>query len=91
MQNAEAVTAGQVRKITGATRSRLRYWETNGIVHPTLVAHASRTWRLYPAEQVDRIRTLKRLLDDGYTLRGAVNKMDKSAVTVSDPIPAMGG
>ena len=77
------MTAGQVRKATGISRSQLRNWEAHRFISPTLVAHASRTWRLYPAEQIERISALKQMIDDGYSLRGAVRRLSGNAVAVA--------
>ena len=87
MQNEDTMTAGQVRRHTGASRSQLRYWEAQGLIHPILAEHASRIWRLYPQDQVARIKELKRLLDGGFTLRGAA-RQSVSAV-VADPAPVL--
>jgi len=90
MNNA-TMTGGEVRKLTGVSRSQLRYWDHHGIVNPILVAHASRTWRIYSAEQFERIVALKRLLDEGYSLKGAVRRLDRNAVAAAEMAPALAG
>ena len=92
MQHENMVTTGQVSKLTGATRSQLRYWEIHGIVRPMLVAHSSRTWRLFHAAEVERIIGLKKMLDEGYTLQGAVRRLDGNAVAVAAELaPVLAG
>ena len=81
--NNVTMTGGEVRKLTGVSRSQLRYWEQRGIVNPSMVVHASRTWRLYPAEQTVRVAALKRLLDEGYSLKGAVRRLAGNTVTAA--------
>ena len=91
MSNA-TMTAGQVRKTTGVSRSQLRYWESRRIITPTLVTHASRAWRLYPGDQVEKIMALKQMIDDGYSLRGAVRRLNENAVVVAaEMAPALAG
>jgi DNA-binding transcriptional MerR regulator len=70
-----AMSAGEARAGTGATRAQLRYWEARGIVSPVIRQHNRRAWRLYPQEQVERIRRMMRLLGMGMTLQGAVRSL----------------
>ena len=91
MSNA-TMTAGQVRKTTGVSRSQLRYWEAHNLITPTLVTHASRAWRTYPTEQVEKGAALKRLLNAGYSLRGAVRRLAGNAVAVAaEMAPVLAG
>jgi hypothetical protein len=88
MSEQAMMTVGQVKAATGATRARLRYWQSRGIVSPIIRRHNTRDWRLYPVEQVNRVRTLMLLLDGGMTLRGAVARM---AVEAGSPAAPVGG
>ena len=69
------MSTGEVRAATGASRARLRYWETRGIVCPVLQAHGSRDWRMYPADHVDKVRRLMTLIGHGFSLAGAVSNL----------------
>lgn len=73
------LSPGEVRRLTGATRGRLRYWEANGHVSPSLVRTFSRTYRRYDAAQLERVRKIMALIAEGFTLAGAVRRLDAEA------------
>ncbi|WP_295488608.1 MerR family transcriptional regulator [Accumulibacter sp.] len=53
-----------VERDTGLGKDTLRVWERRyGFPRPTRDAHGE---RVYPAEQVERLRLMKRLIDQGY-------------------------
>ena len=79
MNTATGITAGHVRRLTGVSRSQLRYWEAHQIITPLLVPHVSRNWRVYPAEQIERISRIRNLLAMGMSLQGAVKRLDHCA------------
>lgn len=55
---------GAVERDTGLSRDVLRMWERRyGFPAPARDAHGE---RLYPAEQVERLRVIKRLMDQGH-------------------------
>lgn len=57
------LTIASVERETGLSKDTLRVWERRyGFPQPTRDAHGERT---YPADQVDKLRMLKRLLDQG--------------------------
>lgn len=63
---AELLTIGQMARAAHVTTSALRFYEGEGLVVPA--ARTSAGYRLYGAEQVDRIRFLRRAQRLGLTL-----------------------
>jgi DNA-binding transcriptional MerR regulator len=58
--------------ITGAPPGRLRNWERAGIMPPPIrIVCGKRAYRRYSAEDVSRIKTIKTLLEEGFTLAHA--------------------
>ena len=67
MSDRELFTPSRVRRLTGATRCQLRYWNTIGLVpveHRTHGGHAR-----YDHDQVLDILISRRLIDAGVSLR----------------------
>ena len=59
-----ALSISAVERETGLGKDTLRVWERRyGFPQPTRDNHGE---RVYPVEQVDRLRLLKRLIDHGY-------------------------
>jgi DNA-binding transcriptional MerR regulator len=75
MSDNGTMSAGDVRKATGASRAQLRYWESNKIVCPVMEQHNHRTWRRYPADEATKIGRIIRLLGMGFTLKGAIKNL----------------
>ncbi len=62
--NSTAFTIGAVERDTGLAKDTLRVWERRyGFPQPLRDANGE---RLYPVEQVERLRLIKRLLDQGF-------------------------
>ena len=63
---------GDTSEMTGITQRRLRFWEENGIIPtPERVVCGCRAYRRYDYMLINTIKEIKRLLDQGYTLRAA--------------------
>jgi len=75
MDRNNIMTAGEVRRVTGVSRPRLRHWERIGIITPTIEQHLSRQWHVYTLAEVDRIKAIMALINEGWTLRGAAAKV----------------
>lgn len=64
MNNRSAMNIAAVERDTGLGKDTLRVWERRyGFPQPSRDANGE---RVYPAEQVDRLRLMKRLLDHGH-------------------------
>ncbi|MDQ5941447.1 MAG: MerR family transcriptional regulator, light-induced transcriptional regulator, partial [Pseudomonadota bacterium] len=62
--NNPAFTIGAVERDTGLAKDTLRVWERRyGFPQPERDANGE---RLYPAAQVERLRLIKRLMDQGF-------------------------
>lgn len=77
-------TLGQVRELTGLSDRRIRYYEQQGLLAPQ---RSEGRQRLYTAEDVERLRQIKRLLDAGVSLRHIRAQLDREVVVPSDDEP----
>ena len=74
---------GEVERLTGLTPRRIRYYETQGLIH------ADRTegkQRLYTAQTVERLRLIKSMIEAGHSLSGI-----KTALQNRPAVPRQGG
>jgi len=76
----QTLTSGQVLKALPINRSRLRRWERMAVIHPTMERRGRRFWRYFPQDQVDRLRRLLWLLEQGLCLVSAVRKLPEAEV-----------
>ncbi len=60
---------GTVEKLTGLTARQIRYYETKGLIAP---ARTKGRQRMYSQDQVDRLLAIKRLMNEGYSLKSIV-------------------
>lgn len=67
---------GEVSKITGIPQRQLRYWEDKGIIKTSTAGGPSST-RRFDYLEIKKILLLKELLDEGYTLEAAAQKLEK--------------
>jgi len=61
-------TSAQVLKAVSITYRQLSYWELKGIVKPTYQKLGCRNFKRYTQQDIDTLKTVKRLLDQGYSL-----------------------
>jgi DNA-binding transcriptional MerR regulator len=67
-----AVNISSVERDTGLSKDALRVWERRyGFPQPYRDAHGE---RIYPSDQVDKLRLLKRLLDQGHRPSKVIHK-----------------
>jgi DNA-binding transcriptional MerR regulator len=60
-----------VRRV-GISLRQLYYWvQVLHVVHPQVQQHGMRQFQHFTAEDMKKLRTVKRLLERGYTLRAA--------------------
>lgn len=67
---------GSMEKITGLTARQIRYYETKGLLDPV---RTEGNQRLYTQSQVDRLVTIKKLMDDGYSLKSIREVLEEAA------------
>jgi len=61
-------------KMTGLTRRRIRYYEKAGLLKP---ARTQGNRRLYSPADIRRLVEIKRLLEDGFDLKGIANLLER--------------
>lgn len=67
------VGIGEVSQITGIPTRQIRYWEEKGIIK-SLTEEEGKN-RRYNYENIKSMLLIKELLDEGYTLDAAANKV----------------
>lgn len=81
--NKPAFTIGAVERDTGLAKDTLRVWERRyGFPHPERDANGE---RLYPAAQVERLRLIKRLMDQGFRPGKLVVADDSELLALGSP------
>lgn len=70
------VGIGEVSEITGIPQRQLRYWQDKGIIKASTEVAPSST-RRFDYLEIKKILLLKELLDEGYTLEAAAQKLEK--------------
>ncbi len=66
--NSDLAAIGMAAQKAGVSRQSLQYYLMLGLLDPTEITAAGR--RLFDAAAIDRIRLIKTLNANGYTLRG---------------------
>jgi len=69
------VGIGEVSQITGIPTRQIRYWEEKGII-VSLTEEEGKN-RRYDYQNIKKMLLVKELLDEGYTLDGATDKLKK--------------
>lgn len=77
------VGIGEVAKITGIPQRQLRYWQAKGIIDAKTENNTSSTTRRFDYCQIKKILLIKELLDEGFTLEAAAQKVAKRIETLS--------
>ena len=75
------VGIGQTSQETGVSERMLRHWQSVGYINPEIVVCGDRNYRRYTSQDIQLIKTIKELKDEGFTLNAAVKqakiKMEK--------------
>jgi len=75
----QTFSIGDTAKITGVSQKQIRYWENCGYVDwAERVICGERAYRHFTKEQVEQIKTIKSLLDEGYKLSYASRMASKN-------------
>lgn len=69
------VGIGEVSQITGISTRQIRYWESKKII-VSLTDEEGKN-RRYDYKNIKKMLLMKELLDEGYTLDGAADKIQK--------------
>ena len=67
-------SSGETAKVAGLSLRQLHYWSTIGIVWPILEVHGLRSFYRYSKEDIQLLKRIKSLEEEGYTLRTAFRK-----------------
>lgn len=79
INHSKTYSIGDTAKLAGVSQKQLRSWEARGYIAPPIrVVCGQRAYRHYPEKQVNQIKALKRLLDQGYALPHASRMARKS-------------
>ena len=63
---------GDTARMTGVTQKQIRNWESRGYIPTAMrVVCGERAYRYFTLDQVEIIQTIKKYLDQGYTLSHA--------------------
>ena len=74
MANTTWYTSSDVTRQLAISLRQLYYWELKGIVKPKVVTLGAREFKRYSEQDLCRLRKIKELIDEGYTLSAAVRK-----------------
>jgi DNA-binding transcriptional MerR regulator len=77
------VGIGEVAEITGVPQRQLRYWQAKGILHAHVGGADSSTTRRFNYLEIKKIVLIKELLDEGFTLEAAAQKVIKRMETIN--------
>lgn len=67
------VGIGEVAKITGVPKRKLRYWQKKGLIEP--VRDDAGSTRRFDYVNIKKVLLIKELIDEGYTLDAAAEKV----------------
>lgn len=75
---------GEVSQITGIPIRQIRYWEEKGIV--TSLTEEEGKNRRYDYPNIKKMLLIKELMDEGYTLDAAAEKVKNRVVMLSEAL-----
>ena len=63
---------GDTARMTGVSQKQIRHWESRGYIPPAMrVVCGERAYRYFSKNQVEQIKAVKAMLDQGFTLAHA--------------------
>ncbi len=80
MKKVQWFSSSEVTRQLNISLRQLYYWELKGIVRPKVVTMGAREFKRYSLEDVKTLRRIKELLDQGYTLAGAMKQANISTL-----------
>lgn len=78
MKNTMWLSSSEITRKLNISLRQLYYWELKGIVKPRMVSMGSREFKRYSAKDFEVLRQVKDLLDEGYTLTGAAQRVQSN-------------
>ena len=75
------VAIGEVAEITGVPQRKIRYWDEKGLIEPVDTAS---TCRQYDYLNIKKVVLIKEMLDEGYTLDVAAQKVNERCRKVAE-------
>lgn len=78
------VGIGEVSQITGIPTRQIRYWEDKNII--TSLTEEEGKNRRYDYKNIKKMLLIKELLDEGYTLDAAAEKVQKRLVLIEEAL-----
>ena len=79
INHSKTFSIGDTSRITGVSQKQLRNWEARGYIAPPIrVVCGQRAYRHYTEKQVQQIKAMKKLMDEGYALPFASRMARKS-------------
>jgi len=76
------VGIGEVAEITGVPKRKLRYWQEKGVIEP--VDDAEGATRRFDYLNIKKVLLIKELVDEGYRLDAAQEKVEERMRTLSE-------
>ena len=72
MNKHNVLSIGDTARLTGVSQKQIRHWESRGYIPPAMrVVCGVRAYRYFSKNQVEQIKAIKVLLDQGFTLAHA--------------------
>jgi DNA-binding transcriptional MerR regulator len=75
MSKKETYGIGEASTITGVSQRKLRDWEEKKFIEPERIVCGDRSYRRYNRKDIDLIKRIKGLQNQGFTLRSAVQQV----------------
>ena len=69
--------AYETARIIGISMRQLNYWVLIGVVSPQIERHGIKYFRRYTEEDLNILKKIKVLTDDGYPISRAIEKLKK--------------
>jgi len=78
MDDDKHYSSSEVTRKLDISLRQLYYWELKGIIKPKFITLGSREFKRYSHDDFEKLKKVKRFLDQGYTLTSAVQRVNES-------------
>jgi DNA-binding transcriptional MerR regulator len=79
MNKHNTFSIGDTARMTGVSHKQIRHWESRNYIPQAMrVVCGDRAYRYFSKNQVDQIRAVKAMLDQGFTLAHAAEAAKRS-------------